>query len=107
MEIFSIVNNVLFYLIMSFNLFTDVMTLPSGQKSTFHRNAIHRLYVADKMHLFYFEAIFVIVSIATSFMIMSGTKSTVIKVIQFLATVFSSALFILIMITAYRTNPKY
>ena len=102
----SIVANIAFFFFFLLNLFTD-KALADGTVKTYHKSPISRLEVADKSGLFYLYIFFAAVSIITGILYLAGVKNSVIKIIQIIALACSAIMFIIIMVTAANTHPRY
>ena len=103
----SIVANIAFFIVLRLNLFTDKAHMADGTVKTYHKSPISRLEVADKSGLFYLYIFFAAVSIITGILYLAGVKNSVIKISQIIALACSAVMFIIIMVTAANTHPRY
>ena len=107
LSIISIVINIVFFIVLKLNLYTDKAHMADGTVRTWHRSPIERLDVAGKNEMFYIQIFLAAVSIITSILILAGVKNNVVRIIQTAALAASAVMFIIIMVTASNTHPKY
>ncbi len=106
-SIFSIAVNIIYFIIMNIDLYTDRAMMPDGDEQVWQRSPMDRLEVADKHFLFYLLVISAAVSIISSALVIFGVKNNTVKIVRLVGTVFSTLIFIIIMITAGGIHPKY
>ena len=106
-SIISIIANILFFVVMNLKLYNDHSIMSDGTERHWHNSPVDRLDSADMNALLYIEIALAAVSIITSILYLVGIRNNVIKVIQLVATIASAVLFVIIMIVAGITHPKY
>lgn len=106
-NIISIILNIVFFVIINQNLFTDHSVMIDGTQREWQRSPLDRLYAADKAWLFYLQIIVSAISIITNILVIVGVKNSVVKTIQAITTAASVIVFIVIMAVALTTHPKY
>ena len=107
LSIISIIVNVLFFVVMNLNLYTDRAVLGDGIEREWQRSPLESLYNADKAWLFYLQIIVSAISIISSILVIAGVKNNVVKAIQMISTAVSVIVFVIIMVVATTTHPKY
>ena len=107
LSIISIIVNVVFFVVLKLNLYTDRAVLGDGTTREWQRSPLDRLYVADKQPLFYLQVFLAAVSIITSILVLVGVKNSIVKIVQIVSTIASVILFVIIMIVAGNIHPKY
>ena len=107
LNIISIVINVVFFIILNLDLYTDQVYLPDGIKREWHGSPIDRLYAADKNVLLYLYIFLAAVSILTGILLLAGIRNNVVKTVQLVAAIASVLVFIIIMAVAGNTHPTY
>jgi len=107
LSIISIVVNILFIVVLKLDLYTDKIPMPDGDVRTWRGSPADRLDAASKSGLFYLQIFLAAVSVITSILIICGVKNNVVKIIQIASLIASAVLFIVIMVIAQTTHPKY
>ena len=107
LSIISIIVNVLFFVVMNLNLYTDRAVLGDGIEREWQRSPLESLYTADKAWLFYLQIIVSAISIISNILVIAGVKNNVVKAIQMISTAVSVIVFVIIMVVATTTHPKY
>ena len=106
-NIVPILFNIVYFVILNIKLYTDHAIMPDGDKQIWHRSAIDRLDAADKRFLLYLLILGAVVSTISSIMLMLGIKNNVVRIIQLISTIVSMIMFIVILLVANATHPKY
>ena len=107
LSIISIIINIIFYIILNINLYTDRALMPDGGMREWQRSPISRLQLADQGTLLYLQLAFAAVSMITSVLILLGAKNSIIRVVQLVSTAASIVMFIMIMIVTSNSHAKY
>ncbi|MBR2548709.1 MAG: hypothetical protein K6E72_04210 [Saccharofermentans sp.] len=107
LSIISIIVNVLIFVVMNLNLYTDRAVMSDGLEREWQRSPLESLNTADKTWLFYIQIIVSAISIITSILLLAGVKNNVVKTIQMISTAASVIVFVIIMVVATTTHPKY
>lgn len=107
LNIFSIIANIVIFIVLRLKLYTDRAVLPTGETREWHRSPIDRLYISDRPVLFYLQIIFIVVSIITNILPVLGIRNKMVRNIQIISTIASAILFIIIMIVTSNTHVKY
>lgn len=105
--IVSIVANVLFFVVLNLNLYTDHATFPDGTSRQWERSPIDRLEVADIRWLLYLQIFLAAVSIISAILVIVGINNKVVKIIQLVSMIASAVAFIIIMIVSGSIHPAY
>ena len=107
MTILSIIVNILYFVILNLNIYTDRAMMPNGEVREWHRSPITRLNIADQSFLIYLQIILAAVSMITSILFLFGVRSSTIRTIQLVSTIGSTIVFIIIMIATSDSHAKY
>lgn len=107
MNILSIIANIVFFVVLNMNIYTDRAMMPNGEVREWQRSPITRLNMADQPFLIYLQIIFTAVSIITSALVLFGVSSKTIKTVQLVSTIGSAVVFIIIMIVTSDSHAKY
>ena len=106
-SIISIVANVVFYVVLRMELYTDSYYLPDGEMHSNRRSPIDTLYSADIPWMLYMQVFLMIVSIATSLLVLFGLRNRVVDVMQAVSILASAAAFVIILIIAGNVHLRY
>ena len=106
-NIVPILVNIVYLIILNIKLYTDHAIMPDGDEQFWQRSAIDRLDVADKRILLYLFILGAVVSCISSIMLMLGIKNNVVRIIQLISTIVSTTMFIIVLLVANATHPKY
>ena len=102
MTILSIIINITYFVVLNTNIYTDRAMMPTGEVREWHRSPITRLNISDQSFLVYLQIVLAAVSIITSVLFLFGVRSSKIRTIQWISTIGSTIVFIIIMIvTSY------
>ena len=107
MSILSIIVNIVYFVILNMNIYTDRAMMPNGAVREWHRSPITRLSIADQSFLIYLQIVLAAVSIITSVLFMFGVRSRKIRIIQLVSLIGSTIVFILIMIITSNSHARY
>ena len=107
MTILSIIVNILYFVILNLNIYTDRAMMPNGEVREWHRSPITRLNIADQSFLIYLQIILAAVSLITSILFLFGVRSSTIRTIQLVSTIGSTIVFIIIMIVTSDLHVNY
>ena len=107
MTILSIILNILYFVVLNINIYTDRAMMPTGEIREWHRSPVTRLNIADQSFLIYLQIVFAAVSIITSVLFLFGVRNNIIKIIQLVSTIGSTIVFIIIMIVTSNLHAKY
>ncbi|MBO7729720.1 MAG: hypothetical protein J6S31_02570 [Lachnospiraceae bacterium] len=105
--ILSIIVNILFFVVLNLNIYTDRAMMPTGEVREWHRSPIARLNIADQSFLIYLQIVFAAVSIITSVLFLFGVRNSIIRTIQLVSAIGSTIIFIIIMIVTANSHAKY
>ncbi|MBR5419862.1 MAG: hypothetical protein IK115_01795 [Lachnospiraceae bacterium] len=105
--IISIIANVVFFIVLRLDLYTDHAVLGDGETHTWHRSPLDRMYTAGSNTLVDLQFFFAIVSVISSILLMFGVKNNIVRIVQLISTLASLILFICMMIYAGHVHPKY
>ena len=105
--ILSISVNILFFVVLNLNIYTDRAMMPTGEVREWHRSPIARLNIADQSFLIYLQIVFAAVSIITSVLFLFGVRNSIIRTIQLVSAIGSTIIFIIIMIVTANSHAKY
>lgn len=106
-SIISIVANILFFVVLNLNIYTDRTSFPDGSTREWQRSPLARLELSDQRYLFYLQIAVAAVSVITSILVICGVKSNAVKIIRNVSSVLSLIVFIFIMIVSNNTHAKY
>lgn len=76
LSIISIVINIIFFVVLNLEIFTDRAVLPDGIRRTWHNSAIDRLSAADLNWLLYLQIFFSAVVFAVIMLVSAATHPT-------------------------------
>ncbi|MDO5439886.1 MAG: hypothetical protein Q4F09_07685 [Erysipelotrichaceae bacterium] len=107
MNIFSIILNVVFFIVLNTQIYTDRAKMPTGEVREWRRSPVDRLNIADQSFLFYLQIAFAVVSIISAVLLLFGVRSSIVKKVQLITTIGSAVMFIIIMIMTSNANVKY
>ncbi len=107
LSIISIIANVVFYIVLNIEMYTDRTMMPNGQYREWQRSPISRLRIADQKYLLTFQIILAAISVITSLLVLFGINNSIIKWIQRISTAASAAMFIIIMIVTSNSHVNY
>ena len=107
MTILTIIVNILYFVILNLNIYTDRAMMPNGEVREWHRSPITRLNIADQSFLIYLQIILAAVSMITSILFLFGVRSSTIRTIQLVSTIGSTIVFIIIMIVTSDLHVNY
>lgn len=107
LSIISIVMNVIYYAVLRMNLYTDRALMPYGEIREWRRSPIDRLYISDQPVLLYLQLAFAAVSVITGLLMLFGVKNSILKTVQLVSAIASTAMFIVIMIVTGNAHVRY
>ena len=105
--ILSIIANIVYFVVLNMNIYTDRTIMPDGRVREWHRSPIARLHMADQSFLLYLQIILVAVSIITSVLFLCGVRNSIIRKIQLVSIIGSTVMFAVIMIVTADSHVKY
>lgn len=106
-SIISIVANILFFVVLNLNIYTDRTSFPDGSTREWQRSPLARLELSDQRYLFYLQIAVAAVSVITSILVICGVKSNAVKIIRNVSSILSLIVFIILMIASSNTHAKY
>ena len=98
--IISIIANIVYFVILRMDLYTDRYHLPDGGMGEHRRSPIDSMYTADAPVLVYLQIILMAVSVITSVILMAGVKNRVVSIVCIAANIASTVVFIIIMVVS-------
>ena len=107
LSIISIIANVVFFIVLNIDMYTDRAMMPNGQYKEWHRSPITRLNISSQSYLLTFQIILAAISVITSLMVLFGIANHTIKWIQRISTAASAIMFIIIMIVTSNSHVNY
>ena len=107
MSILSIIVNIVYFVVLNLNIYTDRTMMPTGEFREWHRSPFTRLYIADQSFLIYLQIVLASISIITSVLFLLGVRSRIIKTIQLISLIGSTIVFIVIMIVTSDSHANY
>ncbi len=107
MTILSVIISIVYFVVLNMNIYTDRAMMPTGEVQEWHRSPITRLSIADQSFLIYLQILFAAVTVITSVLFLFGVRSRVIRTIQLVSIIGSTAVFIIIMIVTSDLHAKY
>ena len=107
MAILSIIVNIVYFVVLNLNIYTDRAMMPTGELREWRRSPITRLNIADQSFLIYLQIVFAAVSIITSILYLFGVRSSIVKTIQLVSLIGSTIVFIIIMIVSSDSHANY
>ena len=107
LSIISIVANVVFFVLMRIEFFTDRYVLPGDDYRERSLSALDKLDQAGKPELVYIYLFFAVICIIASILVMFGLKHSVVKIIRLVSLIASVLVFAFIMFTALFTHATY
>lgn len=105
--ILSIILNIVYFVALNIEFYTDRAMMPTGQVREWRRSPITRLHIADQSFLFYLQIIIAVVSIITSVLLLFGIRNSIIKTVQLVSTIGSTVMFVIIMIVTANSHATY
>ena len=106
-SIISIVANIVFFVVLNLEIYTDRAPMPDGSIREWSRSPVARLGIADQSYLFYLQIAIAAVSIVTGILVLIGVKNNIVRIIQIVSSIASLIMFIIIMIVTGNTHVKY
>jgi TRAP-type uncharacterized transport system fused permease subunit len=106
-SIISIIANVLFFVVLNINFYTDRTSFPDGSVREDQRSPLGRLELSDQRYLFYLQTALAAVSIIMSVLVLFGVKNNAVKLIRNISSAASLIVFIIIIIATGNTHAKY
>ena len=107
MPILSIIVNIVYFVVLNIEIYTDRAMMPTGEVREWHRSPVARLSISDQSFLYYLQIVFAAVSIITSVLLLLGVRSNIIKTIQLVCTIGSTVMFVIIMIVTANSHVTY
>ncbi len=107
MTILSIIANIVYFVVMNMDIYTDRAMMPTGEVREWHRSPITRLSIADQSFLIYLQIILAAVSMITSVLFLFGVRGKMIRAIQWVSITGSTIVFVVIMIAASDLQANY
>lgn len=103
----SAIANFVYFVILRMDLYTDRYHLPDGEMGENRRSPISSLAHADMNGLVTLELFLMVVSVITSLLLLFGVKNNIVKIVQIVSTIASTAVFIIILVIAGNIHLKY
>ena len=107
MPILSIIVNIVYFVVLNIEIYTDRAIMPTGEVREWHRSPVARLSISDQSFLYYLQIVLAAVSIITSVLLLLGVRSNIIKTIQLVCTIGSTVMFVIIMIVTANSHVTY
>ena len=107
MTILSIIINIIYFVVLNMNIYTDRAMMPTGEIREWHRSPITRLDIADQSFLVYLQIVLAAVCIISSVLFLFGIRSKIVRMIQLVSLIGSTVVFIIIMIVTSNLHAKY
>jgi len=107
MTVLSIILNILYFVVLNINIYTDRAMMPTGEVRVWHRSPIARLSISGQSFLIYLQIVLAAVSIITSVLFLFGVRSSRIRTIQLASAIASAIVFIIIMIVTSDLHAHY
>ena len=107
MPILSIIVNIVYFVVLNIEIYTDRAMMPTGEVREWHRSPVARLSISDQSVLYYLQIVLAAVSIITSVLLLLGVRSNIIKTIQLVCTIGSTVMFVIIMIVTANSHVTY
>ncbi len=107
MPILSIIVNIVYFVVLNIEIYTDRAMMPTGEVREWHRSPVARLSISDQSFLYYLQIVLAAVSIITSVLLLLGVRSNIIKTIQLVCTIGSTVMFVIIMIVTANSHATY
>ena len=107
MTILSIILNIVYFVVLYMNIYTDRAMMPTGEVREWHRSPIARLNIAGQSFLLYLQIVLAAVSIITSVLFLLKIRTSMIRTIQLVSKIGSTIVFIIIMIATSDSHAKY
>ncbi len=107
LNILSIILNIVYFVVINTAIYTDTAVMPAGGVRKWQRSPVDRLNIADQSFLLYLQIIVSLISVITSILLLFGVNNTLIKKIQLIALIGSTAVFGIIMLVTANINVKY
>ena len=89
------------------NLYTDRAMLPDGEMHEWRRSPLHRLEATGQAQLMHLQWALAAISAVTGILLLLGVKSRAVYAIQRIATVASTAVFVIILLVAGGVRERY
>ena len=105
--IVSIIADVAFLIALKVNIYTDKAHMADGTTQVWHCSPADRLDACGKHELMYLQIFLAAVSVITSVLLVFGVRNNIVRIVQLISTAGSIVVFIIIMIIADRTHPRY
>lgn len=107
MPILSILLNIVYFVVLNLELYTDRSMMPTGDVREWQRSPVTRLGKSDRAFLFYLQIVFAAVSIITGVLQLFGVRNSIIKKVQLVSTAGATVLFVIIMIVTSDSYVNY
>ncbi|MCR4642406.1 MAG: hypothetical protein K5697_10310 [Lachnospiraceae bacterium] len=107
LSIISVIANIVYFIVLNIDLYTDRATMPDGNRHVWHRSAIDRLDAADNRILLYLFLFVAAVNIISAILFFFGIKNNVVRIIRLASLIVSSLLFVIILIYSGGVHPTY
>ncbi len=107
LSIISLAVNIVYYLIMNLQIYTDRGMMANGQVREWKRSRISRLNMSGRTWLLYTQLFFAVIAIVTSLLIIFGVKSMIIRKVQLISMIASTVMFVVIMFVSGNTFVNY
>ena len=107
LSIISVIANIVYFIVLNIDLYTDRAIMPDGKRHVWHRSAIDRLDVADNRILLYLFLFVAAVNIIIAILFFFVIKNNVVRIIRLASLIVSSLLFVIILIYSGCVHPTY
>ena len=106
--VISIIVNIIYFVVLRIELYTDRYHLPDGIMGEHHRSPIDSLYTAGNPALVYLQFLFMAFSIVSAILLLIGVRNRIVGIAHIAATIASTVIFVIIMIVSgFFIHPHY
>ena len=106
-SILSIIVNVLFFIVLNKDIYTDRAPMPDGGFREWHRSPITRLNIMGNRFLLYLQLTCMAVSVISGILVLFGVKNSTVKTVQLVSSAASAVVFMIIMIVTSNSHVNY
>ncbi|MBQ3999664.1 MAG: hypothetical protein II643_01565 [Oscillospiraceae bacterium] len=107
MSIVSVIADILIFVVLNIEMYTDRAKMPDGQTKEWHRSPVGRLHAAGMDWMLYIQIVFAAVSVISSLLILFGLSSEAVRKIRLISLIASVSVFIIIMIVTGVAQARY
>ena len=103
----TIVANIVFYIVLHMEIYTDRAHMPDGSIEKHHYSALGRLDIGGRSELYHLQLMFMVISCITGILLICGVKNNIVRIVQLVSSVASIVVFIAIMVVSKGIRPRY